>query len=127
MDNRKEGFAKAWNLWGEYDGKSADVAAKPTSKKVVTAISTTASAAVSLVATSVPTAVEKISNDPIGSAEQVVTTGNRVRGVARGSHELAASALSVASWPYVLAAVLLGGGLYWVVCHWAPAKIGSKP
>jgi len=60
--------------------------------------------------------------DPLTTAEQFVSTGNRIRGVGRGGHDLAASALSLAGWPYVLAALFVGGGLYWALCHYLPRK-----
>lgn len=88
---------------------------KPLSKKVVAAA---AGGAVSLA----NVAVNNISADPLTTAEQVVSTGQRIRGVGQGGHDLATSALSVASWPYVLAAVLTGGGLYWLLCHYLPKK-----
>lgn len=68
------------------------------------------------------TAQQLLPSDPVGSAEQLLSTGQRVRGIGRQSHELGIWAFSLASWPYLLAAALVGGGLYWVLCHWLPNK-----
>jgi hypothetical protein len=125
MDNRRAGFARAWNLWGEYDGKSADVAAKPTSKKVIAGIATVASSAVSLLSSTVPTAVDTLSSDPLGTAEKVVSTGNRVRSVAEQSTGLygwLAHGVPVSA----LVALAGCGALYWVLCHWLPKYMGAK-
>lgn len=84
---------------------------KPSRTKVATVAATLAAAA-----------SQVMPADPLGSAESLLSTGNRVRGVARGSHELGSWAFSFAGWPYALAAVLAGGGLYWLLCHYLPSK-----
>lgn len=87
---------------------------KPSRRKIAT-IAATVAATASQVMPPLPA-------DPIGTAEGLLSTGNRVRGVARGSHEIGTWALSLPGWPYVLGAVALGGGLYWTLCHYLPKK-----
>jgi lysozyme len=60
--------------------------------------------------------------DPLGTAEGLLSTGNRIRGVASQSHELGGWAIGLPGWPYILAACLLGGGAYWLLCHHLPGK-----
>lgn len=125
MDNRRAGFARAWNLWGEYDGDAANVAAKPTSKKAIGAIATGAASVVSLVSQTVPTAIDAVSSDPIGTAEKVVTTGQRARSVAEQGAGL--YGWMSAGVPVSLLAALAGGAaLFWVVCFWLPKKLGAQ-
>jgi hypothetical protein len=45
-----------------------------------------------------------------------------VQNVAQTGHAVSLWALSVASWPYLLGAAVLGGGLYWLICHYLPSK-----
>lgn len=126
LDNRREGFARAWKLWGEYDGDSAKVAPKGASKKMVGAIATGAASAVSLISQTVPTAVDAVTSDPIGVAEKAVSTGQRVRSVAEQGHGLYGW-LSAGVPVSLIAAVLGCAGIYWVVCHWLPKKTGANP
>jgi lysozyme len=63
--------------------------------------------------------------DPLGTAENVLTTGSRVRSVAQQGHDLASSAFSLPHWPVIAAAAALAGGLYWLLCHYLPSKQGS--
>jgi lysozyme len=63
--------------------------------------------------------------DPLGTAENVLTTGSRVRSVAQQGHDLSGWALSLPHWPIIAGAVALAGGLYWVLCHWLPSKQGT--
>lgn len=88
--------------------KSAD----PPSRKTIAAV----------VATTATGVAQLMPTDPLGTAEQVLNTGQRVRGVGQRGHELGAWAFSLADWPYVLAAVLAGGGLYYLLCHHLPKK-----
>lgn len=60
--------------------------------------------------------------DPLATAEGLLSTGNRVRGVARGSHDLGTWALALPNWPYVIGAGAVAFGLYWLLCHWLPKK-----
>lgn len=68
------------------------------------------------------TAQQLMPEDPLGTAEHVLDTGQRIRGVGQRGHELGSWAFSFAGWPYALAAVLAGGGLYWLLCHYLPSK-----
>lgn len=125
MDNRREGFARAWKLWGEYDADAAKVAAKPASKKAIGAIATGAATAVSLVSQTVPTAIEAVSSDPLGTAENIVSTGNRVKTVAEQGHGL--YGWLNAGVPVSLIAAAAGcAGLFWLVCFWLPKKMGAN-
>jgi lysozyme len=63
--------------------------------------------------------------DPLGTAEGLLSTGTRIRGVSQNSHELGTWALSLPHWPYVIGACVLGGGLYWALCHYLPKKQGD--
>lgn len=92
--------------------KTVEKAAEPPSRKSIAALITAGGV----------TAQQFMPADPLGSAESLLSTGNRVRGVARGSHDLSSWAFSLAGWPYALAAVLAGGGLYWLLCHYLPSK-----
>lgn len=87
-------------------------AAQPPSRKTIAAV----------VATTATGVAQFMPTDPLATAEQVLNTGQRVRGVGQRGHELGAWAFSLADWPYVLAAVLAGGGLYWLLCHYLPKK-----
>jgi len=125
LDNRREGFARAWKLWGEYDADAAKVAAKPTSKKAIGAITTGVATAVSLVSQTVPTAIEAVSSDPIGTAEKVVSTGQRVQAVAEQGGSLARVLTSVASAETLTLGGLavLGGSLFWLLCIYLPRRL----
>lgn len=129
MNNREDGFARAWKLWGEYDADAAKVAAKPASKKAIGAIATGAATAVSLVSQTVPTAIEAVSSDPLGTAEKAVSTGQRVQAVAEQSGGLLQAAGSIGHASGIGISVLLAAigcaGLYWVFGHWLPSKFGS--
>lgn len=130
MDNRREGFARAWKLWGEYDADAPKVAAKPTSKKVTTAIATAAASGVSLLSQVAPTAVDAVSSDPLGTAEKAVSTGQRVQAVAEQSSGLAQSFGAMSHALGIGLSVLLAAGIcvgaYWVFGHWLPSKFGSS-
>jgi putative chitinase len=123
MDNRREGFARAWKLWGEYDADAPKVAAKPTSKKMTTAIATASASAVSLLSSTVST-------DPLGTAEKAVSTGQRVQAVAEQGGGLLQAIGSIGHASGIGLSVLLAagicGGLYWVFGHWLPSKFGSS-
>lgn len=129
LDNRREGFARAWKLWGEYDADAAKVAAKPASKKAIGAIATGAATAVSLVSQTVPTAIEAVSSDPLGTAEKAISTGQRVQAVAEQSGGLFHAAGSIGHASGIGLSVLLAAigcaGLYWIFGHWLPSKFGS--
>ena len=92
--------------------QTVEKSSEPPSRKTIAAV----------VATTATGVAQLMPADPLGSAESLLSTGNRVRGVARGSHELGSWAFSLAGWPYALAAVLAGGGLYWLLCHYLPSK-----
>lgn len=124
LDHRREGFARAWKLWGEYDGDAAKVAAKPASKKAVTAIATGASAAVTLIGQTVPTAVESVSADPLGTVEKVVSTGQRVQAVAEQGTSVAswASGFTSAEMLAFGGLAVAGGALFWLLCVYLPRR-----
>jgi lysozyme len=63
--------------------------------------------------------------DPLGTAENVLTTGSRVRSVAQQGHDLSGWALSLPHWPVIAGAMALAGGLYWLLCHYLPSKRGT--
>jgi len=92
--------------------QTVEKSAEPPSRKTIAAV----------VATTATGVAQLMPSDPLGTAEQVLNTGQRVRGVGQRGHELGAWAFSFAGWPYVLAAVLAGGGLYYLLCHHLPSK-----
>lgn len=63
--------------------------------------------------------------DPLGTAEKAVATGQRIHAVGQSGHDLATSALSLPHWPVIAAALAIGGGLYWLLCHYLPSKTGT--
>lgn len=65
-------------------------------------------------------AVQRFAN--LDALEAAVNTGNRVRGVTQNGRELAFWALTLADWPFLLAAVVVGGGIYWFACHYLPGR-----
>lgn len=139
------GAAKAFHMWNRAGGaivnglvqrraSEASLFQKPLTAEPIPAMPQTVSESkeapsrtkvATIAATAATGIAQLIPADPLTTAEQFVSTGNRIRGVGRGGHELATSALSIASWPYVLAAVLTGGGLYWLLCHYLPKKQGD--
>ena len=92
--------------------QTVEKSSEPPSRKTIAAV----------VATTATGVAQLMPSDPLGTAEQVLNTGQRVRGVGQRGHELGAWAFSFAGWPYVLAAVLAGGGLYYLLCHHLPSK-----
>ena len=92
--------------------QSVTASKEPPSRKTVAA----------LVATVAGTGTQLLPADPLGTAEGLLSTGNRVRGVAKGSHELGTWALALPNWPYVIGAGAAAIGLYWVLCHYLPKK-----
>lgn len=70
------------------------------------------------------TAVQFMPNDPLGTAENLVSTGNRVKSVAdqgSGLFGWVSGGVPVS----IIAAVLGCAGIYWFVCHWLPKKTGA--
>jgi len=92
--------------------KTVSKAPEPPSRKTVAATVATAAVGVG----------QLIPADPLGTAEGLLSTGSRVRGVAQQSQDLGGWALSLPHWPVVVAALALGGGLYWAICHWLPGR-----
>jgi len=73
MDNRRTGFARAWKLWGEYDGHAADVA------KAVGAQEYTTATALSVTATEgIHTVSQSFMSAPQAVVEHVSTIGPRI-------------------------------------------------
>lgn len=139
------GAAKAFHLWnkaggGVVDGlvqrraseaslfqKPVSAPSKPSMPQTVSESKEKPSCSkVAVLAGSAVAAVSQVaSTDPVGTAEQALSTGNRVRSVARGSHELSMWAFSLADWPYLLGGAVAAGGLYWFLCHYLPSKQGT--
>lgn len=95
--------------------QSVTASKEPPSRKTVATI-------VAAVATAGNGAMQLMPADPLGTAEGLLSTGNRVRGVAQRGHELSGWAMGLPGWPYLIGAGLIGGGLYWVLCHYLPNK-----
>lgn len=92
--------------------QTVEKATEPPSRKTVAATVVAAGAGV----------MQIMPADPLGTAEGLLSTGNRVRGVAQRGHELSGWAMGLPGWPYLICAGLIGGGLYWVLCHYLPNK-----
>lgn len=92
--------------------QTVEKSSEPPSRKTIAAV----------VATTATGVAQLMPADPLGTAEKALDAGQRVRGVGQRGHELGLWAFSLADWPYVLAAVLAGGGLYYLLCHHLPKK-----
>ncbi len=101
-----------------YMPKSVTKEAEPPSRKTVA----TVVAAVTGTATQFMPALP---DDPLGTAENIVSTGQRVKSVAEQGHGL--YGWLSAGVPVSLIAAAAGcAGLFWLVCFWLPKKMGAN-